>query len=253
MANASQTVQRQARMQRMVDAHVARGGGVIQRALYANPNYAPNAATLPHFQALDGQVGTASTNARAAVTATGGPADTPKQVNWKVHPNATTWGYVVEEQFDGIATGLGWSTQAVIPSGRPDYKKTVGGVTLFADLTTLGQSGAGGPHIGGKLAVAYAALAAKGAAPAWHAADIVHDGAQPGQAPAAIAPNGTVSAAHDQAFTRFKAAVQEDNYDPWVDHMTRYYSPLLSHGTFYAEFTKAQRDTFVKRANAKVD
>lgn len=245
MARNSGPVQRQKHLQQMADTVVASHAGVVQRALFANPKYAPTDTTRPEFEALDSKVAEAAENARAAVTAVDGTPDTPKQINWKVHPSPTTWGYVVEEQLDGMAADLGWDTQVVIAGGRPDYKKDVEGATLFADLTTIGQSGDGGPHIGGKLAVAYAALAAQGVAPAWHAADIVHDGAQPGQAAAEFTPNGEASDEHRLTFARFKAAIQEDNFDPWAHAMISRYGEGLSHGQFYAQYDEADRDAFV--------
>lgn len=247
MAGASAQVQQQRRLQRMSD--IAQRGGVLQGQLYANFTYPPDNTTLPEFQALDAKVAAAEANATTQITSTTKTTtDTAKQMGYKRRPNPTTWGYVVEEQLDIEARTLGWSTQSVLLGGRPDYKKTVGQITLYADLTTLGQSGTGGPHVGSKLSF----FASQQNAPLnCHAADIVHSGTQPGQAPAPLAIKGTDKTSHRKWFGKFKAMLSfgsSASYDPWMQEMQRYYGNHLPHSTFYGRWGTSQRDAFVRRA-----
>ena len=248
VAGQSAAVQRQQGFQQMADAAGSPGGHVLQGVLYTNPLFEPDTTTLPEFQALDNKVTTAQTNARKAVTETRDQSDTKKEALYKRKQDAKTWGYVVEEHFDTEAISLGWGTQTKLTNGRPDYSKQVGDVTLYADLTTLGQSGDGGPHVGGKLATQYHLLTNEGATPQWHAGDIVHDGAQPGQQPAAFVPNGTCTDEHRHWFAQFRAAGEDGPYDPWREGMKEYYNEKLSHGTFYTEFDEDDRDEFVLTA-----
>ena len=250
MAGASTQVQQQQHLQRLSDS--AQQCGVLQGKLYPSHTFKPDGTTQSEFNKLDAKVATAEANAKIEVTSTTKTAtDTAKQMNYKRRPGPTTWGYVVEEQLDIEARKLGWNTQNALKGGRPDYTMKVDDVTLFADLTTEAQAGVGGPHVTGKLGFAYQMLSDQGTAPNWHAVDIAHSGAQPGQTPAPLVVTGEVKDEHDRWFGKFKAALSQGSYasyDPWVEAMKRKYGNKLPHSKFYGSWGTKQRDGFVETA-----
>jgi hypothetical protein len=138
---------------------MAAGGarGVAQRAVVNSAYYTTGStgASLANagmmtaaLNTLNGLVPTAEANAQAALLLA--PMFRSASQNAFVNaPNPTTWGTCVEEQLN-VLDGA-WTHQMPLAGSRPDYHMNVGGIDLYADLTTPGQAGITGDHITGKL------------------------------------------------------------------------------------------------------
>jgi hypothetical protein len=130
---------------------------VAQRAVVRSAYYtaASTGASLAHagvmtaaFNTLNGHAQTAEANAVAGMH---NPwlLRTPAQNAHAVLQNPASWGICVEEQLNLLAGA--WAQQVQVPPSRPDYHMNVGGIDVYADLTTPGQAGVTGDHITGKL------------------------------------------------------------------------------------------------------
>lgn len=222
---------------------------MVQRVLSPSATYAPHGAALTALQELDAEVPRAERRAARKLRNPGG-THTPRQATYLLSPQPMTWGYCVEERLDPLARRLGWSTQHRLPGCRPDYYRDIGGVQVFADLTTAAQASPGGNHITTKLTIPHS----RGVdATAWQASDLVHSGRMPGHAARpALQTNGTVTKAQSRALQTYRAALigEEAAYGDAMDRLVRRYG-RLSPATFTQVWDAAMRTRFalaVRRA-----
>jgi hypothetical protein len=73
------------------------------------------------------------------------------QTKKKQDHDPVSWGYCIEEKLTPLAESLGWKSQEILSKSRPDFKTTINGVNVYADLTTFGEAGHSGDHITEKL------------------------------------------------------------------------------------------------------
>jgi hypothetical protein len=220
---------------------------MVQRAVSHSASWraANNGPEEALITQLDAHVTTAENAAVAAVATTTG-IKTPREAHYIQSPSPRSWGYVVEENLDPLATGAGWSVQHRLLGARPDYYRLSNGVEMYVDLTSVGQAGIGGNHITEKLDTA--GFVSPDAAVA--AADVTHRSTNPrGKAIAAVvlgnATMAQVSALQQyRRLTKSYLLKQTDvDFSPGMAKLFQKYGDV-KHDMFTTKWKKSKRNKF---------
>lgn len=258
MAGSPQQQKLQALQAKMARSpQVQQNSNVIQRAVSQSTlQYIPSAADLVLITALDAQIANAETTASNAVQNNPAPVGghSIHQTVYMRNPTARAWGNCVEEQLNIWATGNGWSTQNNSGGSNPDYSRMNGGTKIWADLTTAAEAGAGASHIIDKL---NRKVASGEDDSTWVAADVVHAGLNPlaGGPPAAVATNGAVTAAHNNAWQSYKTYkdMGDAAYSDLMERRIREAGRLPSYAVFTQNWTAGLRNLFADCINGVND
>ena len=254
--NSSAHVKKQNEWQAIADQsmNVSDSQGTVQRAVHDSATYPPNqgAAAIAN---LNGQIAASEAEASARVQNQGIYAGVPHsaiQANYILHPSAMTWGSCVEEILNPLAAVAGWNLNNNAHGANPDYRQDINGAIVWADLTTEGESGPGGPHITDKLLT----MRGQGAPNVgqWEAADVTHAGTNPlgGGPPGNPVYNGNITQAHllaHQAYRAYqKIEDEEADWDPDKDEVEQTYGNV-SHAAYTRDWSEEQRDEFTQAVN----
>lgn len=223
----------------------------VQRTVVDSVVYVPNQGAAA-IAALDGQIASSETKASRAVRNIGLPRNyvhTPHQAAYMRHPTPRGWGNCVEEQLNPKARRRGWSITNLGHGANPDYKMIVNGATVWADLTTATEAGAGGNHITGKLQT----MASNGApnTNTWEAADLVHGSLDPLAGGPRKAPKtkGRVTRFQVKAYLTYRGhLLDEGDYNPAMDKLMSKYG-RFSYATFTQRWTSKRRSLFARAVN----
>lgn len=175
------------------------------------------------------------------------------QANYKKNSSPMTWGYVIEEQLDGFAKGLGWNRQGNIGGARPDYYMDIvenkgQPARVYADLTTQAQAGAGGDHITEKLIRGKNKPKGK----LLEAADITHQGEPNNKMPPLQVPQDMNHPEKKQTWTAYHIYVTSNkdlDYIPDAEEVIKKHKKPTTY-EFYYVWTPKQREDLINDAQS---